>query len=456
VKKLLLFLLILGGALAGLAYWISHPRTVRFNESTFTYAPVEHGNLVESVSATGTVQPRDVILVSSEASGTVLEVYAEINDIVEEGATLLKLDDRLASLKLEQARAKVKSAEADVARAQTLEDAAKKTWDLQQELKGKGISRPELEAAEEQWQAARAAVKAAQAKVQEAQTGQKLAQLGLDLTRVKVPVTREVLPALADGALTPIGLLPAGEQSNGKRKYLIIDSKVKRGQLIGPPVSANLFTLASDLGQIEVHTQVNEADIGSVRKGQEASFTVTAYSEEDRRFHGKVKEIRPMPTNVQGAVYYNTVIEVKNQKDPTTNEWQLRPGMTASVDIVRREHKNVWKVPTAALNLQLDPLYQSDAARAHLAEWSQRKDHEDWKPIWTWDRERGRLWPIFVRIGGRNKAGETGIKDNQFNEVLEWEPGREPAAGSAGPQVITNAPPARKPGLFDQPTNIKL
>src|SRR5262249_23545410 len=201
----------------------------------------------------------------------------------------------------------------------------------------------------------------------------------------RVPGPRETARARRGGGV-PVGLAPPskGAPPAGRRKSLIIDSRVKRGQLIGPPLSSSLFTLATDLKHVEVHAQVNESDIGAVRKGLEASFTVSAYSEEDLRFRGKVKEIRPMPANVQGAVYYDTVIEVANQKDPGTGEWRLRPGMTASVDIIRREHKKVWKVPSAALNLQLDPPYQSEAAQAHLEEWRQRKDHEEWRPVWTW------------------------------------------------------------------------
>src|SRR5262249_29285462 len=150
----------------------------------------------------------------------------------------------------------------------------------------------------------------------------------------------------------------------------------------------------------------NEADIGPVRKGLEAVFTVSAYSEDEIQFRGKVKEVRPMPTSVQGAVYYTTVISADNQKDSATGEWRLRPGMTASVDIIRREHKSVWKVPSAALNFQMDPLYQGDAARARMAEWRGRKDSEDWKPLWVWDRQRGEPWPVFVRVGGGGKSGE--------------------------------------------------
>src|SRR6202040_513524 len=109
-----------------------------------------------------------------------------------------------------------------------------------------------------------------------------------------------------------------------------------------------------DLHRMDVHAQVAEGDIGRVKKGLVATFTVTAFSDENIDFHGRVKEIQPMPSNHKGAVYYDTVIDDPNQKDSETGEWRLRPGMTAAVDIVRREHKNVWKMPTAALNFQME------------------------------------------------------------------------------------------------------
>jgi HlyD family secretion protein len=226
---------------------------------------------------------------------------------------------------------------------------------------------------------------------------------------------------------------------------------VQLGQSVAPPFSAHLFTLAGDLQHLEVHAQVAEGDVGKVRKGQPVTFTVSAYAEEETPpFRGTVEQIRPMPVNEKGAVYYTTVIAVENQRDPETGEWRLRPGMTASVDVIRREHKNVWKVPSAALNFQLEEPYQSDAARARLEEWKRRPDHADWRPVWVWDSQANRPWPVFARVGGRNKEGKSGLKDAQFNEVLEWEPGAEPPR-----RVITGAPPATRPGIFDQP-NLKV
>jgi hypothetical protein len=129
--------------------------------------------------------------------------------------------------------------------------------------------------------------------------------------------------------------------------------------------------------------------------------------------------------------------------------------MTASVDIILREHRRVWKVPTTALNFQLDEHYQTAQAKEKLAQFANRKDGEDWKALWIWDRGRNSPWPIFVRIS-RIDSGETGIKDSQFNEVLEWETGQEPKSTKDLPQVIIEAPPVHKPGLFETPTNLKL
>ena len=128
--------------------------------------------------------------------------------------------------------------------------------------------------------------------------------------------------------------------------------------------------------------------------------------------------------------------------------------MTASVDVVRREHKNVWKVPSAALNFKLDEAYLSEAARARLAQWQTRSDYNQWQTLWTWEAAERRAMPLFVRLGGL-KNGEPGLKDSEGNEILEWEPGREPTPNQP-PRVIIAAPPARAPGFFDQPTSIKV
>jgi hypothetical protein len=268
----------------------------------------------------------------------------------------------------------------------------------------------------------------------------KQAQYGLDLTVVRA---------------TP-GDPAAAASVAGKRTFTIIDRKVVAGQLIAPPASAQLFTLATPLFRMHVHAQVSENDIGKVQPRQVATFTVYAYTEEEARFTGKVLEIR-QPNNVHGAVFYDTIIDAANQRDPKTGEWQLRPGMTAAVDIVVRKHTDVWKVPTAALSLQLDEYYQTEAARSKLTQWQSQGDRDEWKPVWNLDSQ-GRPWPVFVRVGGRNASGETGIEDGQFVEVLEWDPQLgfkpDPSKPAVYPQLVTGAPAVKKRGIVEP--NVKV
>ncbi|HEV3449366.1 MAG TPA: efflux RND transporter periplasmic adaptor subunit [Gemmataceae bacterium] len=444
MKKLLILLLLVAAAIVGWAYWSSHWRTGSAAEQAFTLAPVEFGALTETVSATGVLQPQEVVAVGSELSGRVLEIYpgAEVNKVVEEGAPLLKLDDRKARLDLERAQTAIQLARANVKMAEASESAADLKVQRLADLPADVGLRKELDEAKMQQKAAEAGVEAAKVKVKEAEDAERLAQYGLDLTVVRARSEQRNTDA-----------------SYKKPRFTIIDRKVVRGQLIAPPASAQLFTLASDLGHMQVHAQVSENDIGTMHAGLEATFTVYAYSDGNARFEGKVSEVRPMPSNIHGAVFYETVIAVANQRDARSQEWKLRPGMTAAVDVILRRHKDAWKMPTAALSFQLDDYYQTEEARTKLAAWQRRKDSDDWKPVWILNGH-GKPWPVFVRIGGKSSSGETGIGDGQFNEVLEWDPELnlkpEAKASATYPQVITAAPPPPRKGLFQQQPNVRV
>ncbi|GIW78296.1 MAG: hypothetical protein KatS3mg105_0103 [Gemmatales bacterium] len=192
------------------------------------------------------------------------------------------------------------------------------------------------------------------------------------------------------------------------------------------------------------------------------------------------KQVRYMPTNIPGAppgvVYYTTVIEVDNQRSPKgwrhvagafaagvhgplslvpflraepDFSWILRPGMTATVDIIRRKHRNVWKLPTEALNQLPDRSFVSSAAWRRWKE----EEPEGWNTVWILDKEKGPQ-PVFVRVRGVNAQGETGIRDGQYNEVLEWEKGFTPSPDNP-PKVIISFPQIEQ-GIFDKPTKIGL
>jgi HlyD family secretion protein len=446
VKRLLLLGLLTFAAAAGVLVWWGMGRPPTLTERSLTFANAQLGTMRDLVSATGVVEPRELVVVSSEMPGTVIRLLARVNDMVADGAELAQLDERKTQLKLEQARNGVSSAEAAlgqaraaVTQAEASREAARAALRYQEELAGKGGFRSDREQAEAQARAAdaglaaaRAGLVVAQAKLDTARTGLKDADLAQRLTSLKVP---EANPSL------------------GRREFLVLERRAQEGQQVGPQ-SGPLFVLAGSLDQVEVHAQVAEGDVNKVRPGLAAVFAVTSFGDEEIEFRAVVKEVRPLANNVKGAVYYPTVLHVANRRDPVTGDWLLRPGMTASIDIIRREHRHVWKVPSAALNFQLDEAYQNDSARARVAHWKARPDAADWQVLWTWDATVGAARPLFARIGGVMND-EPGLKDSEGNEVLEWEPGQEPAP-QAPPRLIIAAPPAHTPGFFDQPAHIKV
>jgi HlyD family secretion protein len=445
VKKWFFFFLLIAAGAGGYYYWQGRTGGQTLNEKTLTFAEVRRTTMRDTVSATGLIEPREIVVVSSKTPGTVLRIVGQVGDSVVEGAELAYLDERQINLKIEEAKngihltnAALLHAQALVTQAQAAKDAAWAALEIQTQLAKTAGLRSDREQAEAQYKAALAGIKVAEAgidmakaKAAAAQTALQEAQLVRDMARIKVPGESIHLPGAA------------------KREFLILDRKLHEGQMVGPQTGP-VYTLAGALDIVEVHAQVAEGDINKVKAGLAALFKIANYSDEDIEFVGTVARKRWQANSVKGAVYYDTVIDVKNRKDPTTKEWLLRPGMTVSVDMVRLERKNVWRVPAAATNFKLEEAYQSDAVKAQVAKWKQRPD--DWFPIWTWDAARGEPTPVFVRING-TKKDEFALKDAEGIEVLEWEPKTEPT----GPlRVIIGAPPARAPGLLDQPANVKL
>jgi HlyD family secretion protein len=233
----------------------------------------------------------------------------------------------------------------------------------------------------------------------------------------------------------------------------VLDRHVSLNQEVGPPASAQLFLLAGEMDRMQVHAQVVEGDINRIRRGLDVEFTVPG-GDGDVAFKGTVEDVRLVPTNDRGAVFYKVIIDVRNERDPASGDWRLRPGLTASIDFIRRVHDPVWKVPASALAFQPDPATLSDEARARLAEIPDAR----WKAVWTVGAG-DRPWPLFVRVGGVNNMNEPGIQDSQSSEVLEWERGiqsaLDPKRLESYPRLIIAAPASKKGGLFSAP-NIKF
>jgi HlyD family secretion protein len=408
-------------SLAAGAYWLSSSHEKGADEK-FETLPVEYGELVDAINASGVFQPREIVPVGSELAGRVVKLYpqADFNKHVDKTQPLLELDRSQAELRLAQARIARQEALDAVDRAEKARGAAKSAFDYAQKMFAQEvIKQPQRDQAELQFHEAEAAVHVARDKVAEAENAIKQAELGLEKLTVKSPVGGTIL-----------------------------DRKVAEGQIIGPPVSAHLFTIASDMSTMNLHAQIAEADVNRVKVGQKAEISVYAYSQTDYKPAGKVVQIRLLPPQqpgaAAGAVYYDAVIDVPNQRDPD-KAWMLLPAMTATVDIIRDVHHNVWKIPKAALELpQMDEHYLTPEARAQLA-----TIPPGWDKVWI--LKDNKPWPIFVRL--KSGSGEPGISDNQYREVSEWHkeiaPMLKPGDPKTYPHVITNVPPVRKGGFLD-------
>jgi multidrug efflux pump subunit AcrA (membrane-fusion protein) len=444
VKKWLILLVVLAAAGAGVYWWWSKSGPQPLTEKSLLFAEVRQATIRDIISATGQVEPREIVVVTSETPGTVLRLLAQVGKSVGDNEELAQLDDRRIALKVKEAQngvqladAAVAQAKAALAQAEANKNAAERNLKIQNELAvagGPGF-RTDREQAVSQLQAAEAGIKSAEAGIEAAQAKQAAARTSLqeaDLTQKRTSVR-----------------VPSSV--GNKREFLVLERKVQEGQMVGPQ-SGPLFTLAGSLDHVEVHAQVAEGDVNKVKARLKGVFRVSNYHDEETEFEGRVKEIRPLASTIKGAVYYDAVIHVENRRDPSSGEWLLRPGMTTSVDIVRFERVNAWRVPVGALNFKLEDAYQDATARAQLATWKQRADEGDWRVLWTWDNAAHRAHPVLIRVNAKANE-EPGLKDSEGVEILEWEPGKTPT----GPlRVIIGAPPSKAPGFFDQPANLKI
>jgi multidrug efflux pump subunit AcrA (membrane-fusion protein) len=312
----------------------------------------------------------------------------------------------------------------------------------------------DVDVAESQLRVAETGVEAAVVRVREAEESRRQAELGLKLHTVRAPVLgpdsyrgSASLSGLGGvGALAADASLPDEPE---RRSFTVLDRHVSLNEEVGPPTSARLFELAGSMDRMQIQVQVVEGDIHKIRRGMEADFTVPG-RDGDIAFQGNVDEVHLVPGTDRGAVYYKVIVDARNTRDSASGEWQLRPGLTASVEFVRRAHDAAWKIPSSALNFQPDPLTLTDAARARLAELPDAR----WKAVWVVGPDQ-KPWPIFVRVGGVNERGEPAIQEAQCSEVLEWDTTLRPPPVSADPstqpRLIIAAPPARKSGLFSAP-----
>ncbi len=293
-------------ALAALGGWMAWQRAHPPAEvAKYRTAVVDRGAISQAVLATGVLQPVNTVNVGTQVSGTVLERSADFNDRVRKGQVLLRLDPATLQARLRQAQAQLASAQATLALARS-------TVERNQRLVGQGfISGLALEQSQRELAAGLAGVEVALAQVDASQTD----------------VNNSVIRSPVDG--------------------VVIKRNIEVGQTVAASYQTpDLYQIAQDLGRMRIHTNVSEADVGLIRPGQVARFTVDAYPE--REFQGTVEQFRLNSTSTQGVVTYPIVVAVDNRDE------LLKPGMTAQVRIVVASKTEVLRIPTAALRFRPD------------------------------------------------------------------------------------------------------
>lgn len=272
-------------------------------EQQYRLQSVEKGDIAQTVSANGTINPVTLVNVGTQVSGTVKKLYVDFNSKVEKGQVLLELDDALLAAQQKQSLANVQSA------AASLELAVANETRMRNLFAQEYVSQQELDTAVQT------------RKTAEAQLHQTRAAVEKDSANLAYSVIRSPVSGV------------------------VVDRAVDVGQTVAASLQTpTLFKIAQDLSKMQIHANFAEADIGNIRIGQTARFTVDAFP--GRHFQGEVMQVRLNPTIQQNVVTYDVVVNVDNP------EQILLPGMTAYVSITVAERKEVLLVPNAALRFK--------------------------------------------------------------------------------------------------------
>jgi HlyD family secretion protein len=286
-------------------------------EVAYATVPVEKGRLTVEVSATGTLQPLTQVDISSELSGVVAAVLVDANDEVKKGEVLAELDTARIGAQVERAEASLKSADAQVNMARTTLAETEQTFARTEQLSKRGVS------GEQALETARAARDRAAASVAIAEANRAIA--AAELKSQQADLAKSKIYAPIDG--------------------IVLTRSVNPGQTVASSMQAPvLFVIAADLTRMELKAAIDEADIGGVKAGQKARFTVDAFP--DRRFDASIRDIAFASVATEGVVTYDARLDVDNA------ELLLRPGMTTTVSIVVREANDILTVPSAAFRFR--------------------------------------------------------------------------------------------------------
>jgi HlyD family secretion protein len=324
MKKKIIWIVVVLVIIAGSVLGVTLIRKGKNSVVKYRKEAVVRGDIEAMVVTSGTLNPIELTDVGSQVSGKINKLYADYNSLVTKGQIVAELELEPLQMKIQQNEANYQSRVASLDRAKVTLDNLKRKYERAMSLSEKKLlSSEEKEAAEANYLSAKTDVTSAEASLAQAKTQLDLSKVDLSYAVIRAPV---------DG--------------------VVITRKVNVGQTIQASMTAPvLFQVATDLTKMKVECDVDEADIGKLKEGQKARFTVEAFPNES--FNGVVQQVRYASQTVQNVVTYTTVINVENP------EKKLRPGMTATVSIIVGEAKNALRVPNSALRFT-PPLTQAE------------------------------------------------------------------------------------------------
>lgn len=392
----ILFSVIAGGAIY---FFYSRSKVQTFLWRT---VKVEKGDVAVIVTATGSINAVTTVQVGTQVSGTISKLFVDFNSVVKKGQVIALLDTTFLGASKEDADANLEKAIVQVNQAKVEFDRTKKLFDQS------AVAQADYDLSLTNYETAKSMVKSAKAQLNRA-------AINLQYATIKAPISGTVISRNVDVGQTVISSFN----------------------------SPTLFTIANDLTKMQVQANVDEADIGQVKVGQQVSFSVDAFP--DVTFTGLVQQIRLQPVVVQNVVDYIVIIDVSNP------DLKLMPGLTANISVKTQEHKNVFKVPLNALHFTPQSEYfivAKDIPDSIQNKWKDfLKSNEDEKkkniPIETssrsyvWIQKEKFIYPIKVN---------SGISDGTFAEVSgNIKEGDEVVTGTSHEEAVASAPTAQNP-----------
>jgi HlyD family secretion protein len=407
LQRSLLFLLTLAVLVGGgwaIWRWSSGSPTLSFRTE-----PLIRGNLLATISATGTIEPEEVVDVGAQVVGQIISFGRDLDDSrkvidytsrVEEGTILAKIDDSLYGPEVEICRAEVgqaiadeKRADAELAQARAKLYQTERDWDRARKLgPSSAISQADFDTIQNAYETAKAAVPASEAA----------------LARAKETVLR------SKAALKKAEENLAKTTIRSPIKGVIVDRRVNIGQTVQSSFNTpSLFLIAKDLKRLQVWASVNEADVGNVHLKQRVTFTVDTFP--NRTFTGEVSQIRLNAMMTQNVVTYTVVVDTDN------SDGKLLPYLTANLLFEVDQRKDALLIPNAALRWrprlpQVHPSYREDyeqslrrkAAREENGPSPAEKQSRNRATVWVEDQ--GFVRPVRIR---------TGLTDGAMTELVE-------------------------------------